>query len=265
MDADGFVRVQRVVAPSDVAILRDRMWERLATHGLLRDDAATWSPGGGLELVALGGALRPGPGTEERLWAIGRDPVFAPFISAVGRAVDGVLGAGVFGPMANEPGGLAAPNFPIPGVPWEVPHAAWHMDEPMAASGARQWGLLAFAFLDDVEPGGGATVVIAGSHRRIGQLAAEVGAPTGLVTTDEALAALAREAWFAELFRPGDPEERRRFLVDHRSNGVPVRVVELTGRAGDVVLMDPRCLHTISANVSARPRLTLRLTFGRLG
>ncbi len=51
---------------------------------------------------------------------------------------------------------------------------------------------------------------------------------------------------------------------EYVSAGVPLRVVELTGAAGDVVLMDPRCLHTVSANVGRRGRLQMRLTCRRV-
>ena len=57
---------------------------------------------------------------------------------------------------------------------------------------------------------------------------------------------------------------RARYLeAPYRSAGVSLRLVELTGRPGDIVFMDPRCLHTVSANASDRPRLTMRMTCSR--
>ncbi len=254
-ERDGFVVVAGAVAPGDVARMREALLATLDARGLLDE-----------RLVELVGARRPGPGSEADLWEVGRLPAFEPLTGALVRAADGVFGPGVWAPMPGQHGGLAAPNFPLPGQ-WRVPHEAWHVDEPTGAD-ARSWGLLGFALLDGVEPGGGATVVVAGSHRRLLALAAEPerSARGGLLTTDEALAALtATDAWFADLLRPGDPAERQRRFVDegHVSAGVPVRVVELTGAPGDLVLMDPRCLHTVSANVSARPRLSMRLVCGR--
>jgi hypothetical protein len=267
-DTDGIVRVPGVLASEEVRAMRDRTWEMLEAHGVLRDDPRTWSPGGGMRLVELLGALRPGPGTDELLWEVGRAAVFAPLENALRRAVDEVFGAGVWAPVENQHGGLAAPNFPIPGRAWNVPHAAWHVDEPTAAAQPLGWGLLGFAFLDEVEPGGGATAAIAGSQRRLGKLAAAHAEPPapGVVTTEEAIAVLGREeAWFADLFAPGDPEVRRsRFMREgHVSQGIPLRVVELTGTPGEIALMDPRCLHTVSANVSGRARLTMRMTCAR--
>ena len=269
-ETDGIVRVPGVVGRDDVDAMRDRVGEMLAAHGVVRDDPTTWLAGGGLRLVELAGALRPGPGTEEVLWEVGRAAAFAPLSAALGRAVDEVFGPGIWAPVADQHGGLAAPNFPIREVGWNVPHAAWHVDEPTDPARTRGWGLLGFAFLDEVEPGGGATVVITGSHRRLGELAARRAYPsaTRLLTTDHAIAVLSHdEPWFADLFAPGAQDDRRRRFLreDYVSMGIPLRVVELTGQPGDLVLMDPRCLHTISANVSPRARLTMRLTCARLG
>jgi hypothetical protein len=255
-ERDGVVRVPGVLGRDEVAAMREAFLETLAGRHVE-----------GERLVEIVGARRPGAGTDADLWEVGRHPAFARLPAALGRAADSVFGAGVWAPTASQHGGLAAPNFPLPGV-WSVPHEAWHVDEPTTAGRARSWGLLAFAFLDEVEPGGGATVMIAGSHRRLLALAAEHPIRDGraALTTEEAMAALAAaEPWFADLFRPGDPEERRRRFMDdgHVSRGIPVRVVELTGAPGDLTLMDPRCLHTVSANVSRRARLTMRMVCAR--
>jgi hypothetical protein len=218
-DRDGVVRVAGAIAPPDVAAMRDCVRERIAP----------------LELVEIAGALRPARGIELDLWAIGREPALAPLPGALAGAVDRVFGPGVWAQVEGELGGLAMPNLPCRGAPWSVCEAAWHVDEPTPAGHEPGRVLLAFAYLDLVEPGGGATVALAGSPRRLAILAEQLAAPA---TTDAALAALAREEpWLADLIR-----------------------LELTGDPGDIVLMDPRCLHTTSANVSSRPRLTMRMT-----
>lgn len=248
--ADGLARVEGVVSAAEARAMRDAVLAAVV----------------GCPLIELAGALRPGPGSEALLWSIGRQPVFAPLVAGLARAADEVFGPGQWAQVEGEHGGLAAPNFPLAGRPWDVPDRAWHVDEPTAAGQAMSWGLLGFAFLDEVVAGGGATVAIAGSHRRLLALAAELGrGPGTLLTTDDALAALAAEPWFAELVQPGDPAARRaRYLgVPYQSAGVALRLVELTGRPGDLVFMDPRCLHTVSGNASTRPRLTMRLTCGR--
>ncbi len=251
--AEGVVRLAGVMARGDVAAMRGEV-ERMLE---------------GMALEEIAGALRPGPEAGEALWRVGKGRAFEGLAKTVGTAVDGIFGSGIWEPVEAERGGLAAPNLPVAGAgSWTVPHSAWHVDEPTAAGQERSWGLLAFALLDDVERGGGATVAITGSQRRLLRLAGEI-APVGLLTTELAMAVLSdREPWFAALFAAGgDAEERRRFFMDREyvSDSIPLRVVELTGAAGDVVLMDPRCLHTVSANRSGRARLQMRLTCSRIG
>jgi hypothetical protein len=216
-ERDGVVRVAGAIAADDVRAMRDCLRARIAA----------------IDFVELAGARRPAPGNEAAMWAIGREPAFAPLPAALAAAIERVFGPGAWAQVTGETGGLAMPNLPCPGATWSVCDPAWHVDEPTQPGQPRGWALLGFALLDLVEPGGGATVVVAGSHRRLGALADQLGAT---VATDTALAALARDDW---------------------------RVIELTGDAGDVVLMDPRCLHTISANVSSRARLAMRLTCAR--
>ena len=266
-EREGLVRVRGVVGTDAVAAMRDVVWAALEERGVRRAERATWAAGE--LLVELAGALRPGPGSEALLWAIGRARVFAALPEALARAADEVFGRGVWEPVADQHGGLAAPNFPIAGR-WRAPHAAWHVDEPTAAGRGEPWGLLGFVFLDAVAPGGGATVAVAGSPRRLGRLADARAAagllPSGLLTTPDALAALAAEPWFAALFEDGEGEARRRALDGGCvSDGVALRIVELTGEPGDVVFMDPRALHTVSANVSERARLTMRMVCSRVG
>lgn len=260
---DGVMRLRGVIDAAALAAMRARVWRVLATRGIDRDDRATWRAGGALPLVEMAGALRPGAGTDDVLWEIGRDAVFAALGPTVERAIATALDAHTMWTSVDAPsGGLAAPNLPGPeGARWRVPHAAWHVDEPTMRGQAHAWGLLAFVCLDDVSAGGGATVAIAGSHRRLLALADELAPAHGVLTTDEALRALVpRDPWFAALVTDA-LDGREATLARPHDDGL--RVVELTGAAGDVVLMDPRCLHTVSANVSDRARLTMRMVFAR--
>ena len=56
-------------------------------------------------------------------------------------------------------------HFPMPNQTWTVPCDAWHADEPTFVDRDTPMGILAFVFLDDVQPKGGATVVLSGSPR----------------------------------------------------------------------------------------------------
>lgn len=235
-EREGVVRVSGAIAAEDVHAMLVCARARVATT----------------ELVEIAGALRPARGTELAMWAIGREPAFAPLPDALARAVDRVFGGGVWTQIEGELGGVAMPNLPCPGARRRACGVAWHVDVPTPPGSPPCRMILGYAFLDLVEPGGGATVVIAGSHRRLAAIADRLAAP---IAHNDALGVLARaEPWFAEIV------EREEFGDGCVSEGIPLRAVELAGEPGDIVLLDPRCLHTISANVSRRARLVMRLT-----
>jgi hypothetical protein len=65
------------------------------------------------------------------------------------------------------------------------------------------------------------------------------------------------DPWFHLLWE-GEGVERERRLRDGTTvRDVALRVVEITGAPGDVVVMHPWTLHSISPNESASPRLAL--------
>ena len=115
---------------------------------------------------------------------------------------------------------------------------AWHIDwaglPDEAAARPRQTYYHHVQALGDIRPGGGATMVVPGSHRLT--YAAAAGA------TAEDLARL-----------KADPIGVA---------GIDVgRAVEITARAGDLVVFDPMCLHSATRNRGATPRHVLFTSF----
>lgn len=117
---------------------------------------------------------------------------------------------------------------------WTLDGLNWHVDVAAQPRGPLP-GIQAFALIDDVVPRGGATLALAGSHGE------EVLRPAGrvplreLLRTSENLGADLREA--------------------------DVEVVEMSGRAGDLYLMDMRVLHTPSINASDHVRMMATARF----
>lgn len=239
-DADGVVHLPGVAPPDEVHAMRARVCEAVEALG---------------GLVEQEGALRPAPGSEHAMAEVVQGSAFDPLAAHVGRILDAIFGANVWAPATGIWRGVALPNFAGAESAWRVPHRYWHVDEPVRRR-ARPWSIGAFVFLDRVVAGGGTTLVMTGSARRLRALGAEL-------TLEESTAELARvEPWVDALLRPGedDHERRRRFMSDGCvSAGVPLRIVELTGEPGDVVLMDPRSLHAPSANVGGPPRLVVKM------
>ena len=92
-----------------------------------------------------------------------------------------------------------------------MPHSVWHLDPLFSVPNTETPpGVQAFAFLDTVGPGGGGTVVLAGSHR-LHRLGARIGSkrtPTRLK----------RDKVFGDLFRAEAPcgSCTRRRRIAHR-------------------------------------------------
>jgi hypothetical protein len=116
---------------------------------------------------------------------------------------------------------------------WTLERLNWHVDVT-ADPPDRLPGIQAFFLLDDRGPLGGATLALAGSHRVHAR-------PTGVASTTS-LRALLKTA------SPADLEQQL------REQGIAI--VEMSGRAGDLYLMDMRVLHTPSINATKNMRIT---------
>ena len=104
---------------------------------------------------------------------------------------------------------------------WTLQGLSWHVDVAAKPPG-RLPGIQAFFLLDDVASGGGGTLALAGSHR----------VDTRPDVSSSRLRRILRTA-----------EDLERQLDD-----LGIGIVEMSGRAGDVFLMDMRLLHTPSIN-----------------
>jgi ectoine hydroxylase-related dioxygenase (phytanoyl-CoA dioxygenase family) len=161
--------------------------------------------------------------------------------------------------LVRQPVTLLSPGqqilFTLPSEDdWSVPSDAWHIDLPKFGERASP-GLQAFTFLDDVEPQGGATLVIAGSHRLVNNSAG--------LSSKELKRRLRKEDYFKSLFDPNRPAIVHLDKTAGRVGDVELEVVELSGRIGDVYLMDLRVLHTPAPNCSDKARLMLTCRFPR--
>ena len=131
---------------------------------------------------------------------------------------------------------------------WEVPRSIWHLDMPRSAAIGPP-GPEMFTFLDKVKPMGGGTLVLAGSHRLLNDV--------DYLSSKNVKKRLRRHTYFRELTGKGI-DNRSRFLEEIGDiDGVPVKVVELTGDPGDVYFVDLRLLHSLGANTSDQPRMMI--------
>jgi hypothetical protein len=188
-----------------------------------------------------------------------RHPELAALVEepALAAAVDALLE----GRPHERPGPNRRPQvlFTLPNAKtWTVP-SGWHSDRPRLASG-QSAGVQLFALLDVVEPRGGGTLAIAGSHHLLNE-----GRP---IRPSEFARLLRAEPFFADLLSadPSANSLQHRADLLHRTGtvgDVQLQIVEMTGGPRDVWLMDLRVLHTGSPNATERPRMMLTFRYER--
>jgi len=133
----------------------------------------------------------------------------------------------------------------------------WHTDSPRLASG-QPLGVQLFGFLDVVEPGGGGTLVVTGSHRLLNK--------GRFMTAPEVRDQLRSHGFFRrfDCEPPTEPEDRARLMSEtHRVGDVELKVMELTGQPGDAYFTDLRLAHTGRPNSSDHPRMMITRPFVR--
>jgi hypothetical protein len=158
--------------------------------------------------------------------------------------------------------GLPLVSFHTGQAAWDVPHEHWHIDLGARPQDPRLARL--FLVLAPSRPGGGGTGYVAGSHHLIQAQMQAAGRALPSVQARKALAA--RSPWFSALTSAPTGEDRvRRFMHDGLElDGVSVRVCEMLGEPGDLLLMHPLMLHAPTPNVLTTPRMMLaQFVYGR--
>ncbi|MDX2169971.1 MAG: hypothetical protein SF182_23075 [Deltaproteobacteria bacterium] len=235
----GFTRLTACTR-DEAAAMADAVWETLArVHGVVRDDRRSWR---GAHPSRL-------DGTPER-------PAFAPLHGgALHAALDALLGAGEW--AVPKRWGAVLVSFPVGQGAWTVPSAVWHADLPFAVPAQPLPGVKVFVYLADIAPGGGGTLLLAGSHRLVERFVAGRSVAERADTRRLRLAFFASHPWLRELVDPKAGGDRvARFMQDGcEIDGVPLRVVDPAASAGEVILTHPWTMHCRSLNCADTPRM----------
>ncbi len=238
---DGLAALRGAVDAASVASVRERIWaEASYRRGIRPEDPTTWAR----VPPSLVKRLREEEGLFEPLWT-----------EPVREAIDALLSGrswarpAVLGQLLMSPPDATR---------WVLPHKVWHTDFPAPAWVAESApGVQLFFLLGDVGPEQGGTLFVAGSHRLVAELPERRKQGYAGHSAELRRALRARVPWLRELWtEDADPEARRRFLDEEATHeGVPLRVRESTGRAGDVYLMHPWLVHNASPNLGPTMRI----------
>ena len=225
-ERDGIVKVPSAFSADDAARMRDALWDELSErYGMDRADRSTWTP------------ARP-TGLKSTKSSRAAHAILGPRVRS---ALDGLLGQWL------EPKHQGQVLVTMPeGGQWAVPHRQWHTDVGFdeTPQAVKIWALLG-----DLEPGGGGTPQVAGSHKVVERFLTTTEEREFKAVRDEVLRS---DPWFRNLTseqRTVDP------MAPADLDGLPVRVIELTGQAGDVYLTHPWILHSIAPNAADAPRM----------
>ena len=235
----GLVQVKNQIPSALALAAKDYVYTRLSKAGLWADgqwavakpeEDAAWVVPDGRQKKALSGI------SSSRLFK----ELLTPDVLAIARQLVG--GEEVIPTPPHMQFLFTPPNA----QQWRLPHSMWHIDFPR--TGDVGWaGLQMFTFLQRLEPGGGGSVVVAGSHRLLND--------AGILPSKTFRRRLAREEYFRALMDKNN-SDRQRFLKEVvYINDAPLKVVELTGEPGDVYFADLRLLHSIAPNTANLPRM----------
>ncbi|KAF1314366.1 Phytanoyl-coa dioxygenase, partial [Globisporangium splendens] len=242
---DGFVLLKDAFSEETAAKCRELVWRRLEEDGILKSDSSTWVerhgiPGMGVfrsfnhvlacracsffflscahaRLTYLGTvAVEIYNGADDPLW----NDVLTPRLH---RAVDQLCGKGSWEEFGCGWWMITFPNQTEP--PWEAA-GKWHVDGASYQHhlDSKESGLLAIFCFSDVGPTEGGTALSVGSHVPI-----------------------------AQLLEKNEPRGLKGGAVSYNARKFPLRrVVEVNGRAGDVMLVHPFMLHARSKNLGTK-------------
>ena len=238
---DGVAAIRHAFTADEAAAMRDAIWRRVESQTTARrDDPSSWT---GVRLPSFK------PLKQRGVFRAASQSV------AVTNAFDGIFGPGGWEPSASGVQVLVTlPNA----TTWTLPHHLWHMDTGFAPTVPTTM-VKVFCCVDVVEPGGGGTLALAGSHRLV-DLDVRNG-PDGVRDGNSASWGkfLRRDEWTRELITPGNEPERTARLMDASRvvDDVRLHVVEMTGQPGDAYVTDIHTFHCVAPNARLRPRLML--------
>ena len=238
-DELGFVSLPGAFSSAEAVAMADRIWATLGErHGVRREAPETWS-------------VEQATGLQDLKADVVFDPIGGPALTG---ALDELLGSGAW--KRPQQWGQFLVTFPPRGAETALPSAAlWHADFDFLSPPDQLAGALVFSFLSAVPAHSGGTAILLGSHRVIAQFVARQAREALQPMKRVRKAYMQSDPWLEALVKArGADWLERRLGSEATIDGIRVRVDELTGAAGDVVIGHPWLLHAPAPNRATRPR-----------
>jgi len=247
-DRLGILRLQEAVARTEAERMCESVWEALASRlQIRRDSPTTWQ---GRRIAGAHWLPK---------W-LTFNQIGSPLVRCV---LDDLFGVGSW--QKPQQWGVLFVTFPDRRGDWDVPNQ-WHFDYPVMPTTQGMFAGRFFTCLADASPEGGATLVVTGSHKLAQRLMGKGGQER--FRPKEMRTALIKDfEWVRALCsRDGGLDRVDRFMrTSTVIDDVELRVEEMTGKAGDVILMHPLTMHAISRNCGDTPRIAVSTTILRQG
>jgi len=244
----GFTRISHALPSVIVDAMQSRIWQALKEiHSIEKADPNTWIEGG---IRGIG--------------KVNREPEFRPFgTPEIDLIIDNLLGKDQW----QKPVGWGQVLVTFPAQQWdwnslfqgqvEVKEIQWHTDYPYDTPPDELAGVQIFCLLADIEPGGGGTLIVAGSHRLIHNFVKTESPETIEKMKRARLALIKNHPWLQAISIAKSLSRPEAWMAEQQTtiDTIPVKVTELTGKAGDMYLTHPWLLHAPSPNCNTTPRI----------
>lgn len=239
----GAVLQVRGVFPQAAALgIQDLLWEDVERRiGARREDSATW-------VTPLTGRSGWGPRRADEV-PPRVEALRIQYLDELSKVFEPLLGAGNWDHARAWGSGVMITPPHSPTARWTLTDPEWHYD------GVPLRGCWYFLLFCDVPPRSGGTLVVEGSGRTLSDWV------EALPADDDRSRLLPRFLMSDPFLRKLSGEEPVESDPDDllRSAQAPgMRIVELSGRAGDLFVMDSNTLHAAPVRTNVTPRFQVR-------
>ncbi len=236
----GFVKIEKAFSSDQARQMQDLIWNSIEEQfAVTRDDRASWQRARPpIKLQHLRG--------HEHFKSIGSDTVMDAF--------DHLLGKGQW--KLPWHWGQFLIGFPSE-QSFSIPDEIWHTDFGFERDQDPLEGLLVLSLISNVPPAAGGTMLIEGSHQFVKQFIQTMPNEQRKKMKTIRKALYDSHPWFRKLTDSRDETDRISFFMEsvQKVDDNDLKVVQITGSAGDVIIAHPWLLHASSPNCADQVKM----------